>query len=356
MLPALKNDVTLDRIDAASLLWRLELEGVDVGARWGAVRKQWAPHIHDHVLAFNDLHLAFAAARAATGGSPSMFREFARRLCAGRRGRQRRRHGQRRPPLIDAMLDFADQRYAEAIERILPLRYDVWRIGGSHAQRDIVDLTLHRRRRAGGRAQPRPRAARRTRGAASHAALARTARAGEGRWRVSCVAATLRSRPLRSEVELPCSNTRQKVLRDFWYATVPIEALATGQSRSSCSGQEIALFLDKEGMPAALEDRCCHRTAKLSKGWIHDGNIVCGYHGWEYDRDGKLVMIPQFPFEQAVPDARAKDVPRQGALRLCLGLPGRTDGRHAGAALRQRPRRSAASISSTTAGTPRRCG
>ena len=29
-----KDDATLDRIDAASLLWRLELEGVDVGDRW----------------------------------------------------------------------------------------------------------------------------------------------------------------------------------------------------------------------------------------------------------------------------------------------------------------------------------
>jgi tetratricopeptide (TPR) repeat protein len=32
--PKLADDATLDRIDAASLLWRLELEGVDVGDRW----------------------------------------------------------------------------------------------------------------------------------------------------------------------------------------------------------------------------------------------------------------------------------------------------------------------------------
>jgi len=66
------------------------------------------------------------------------------------------------------------------------------------------------------------------------------------------------------------------------------------------------LFLDAKGEPAALEDRCCHRTARLSKGWCRNGNIVCGYHGWEYDRDGTLVMIPQFPFEQPIPDARAR--------------------------------------------------
>src|SRR3546814_3897909 len=31
--------------------------------------------------------------------------------------------------------------------------------------------------------------------------------------------------------------------------------------------------------------------SKLSKGWCENGNIVCGYHGWTYDRDGKCVRI-----------------------------------------------------------------
>jgi phenylpropionate dioxygenase-like ring-hydroxylating dioxygenase large terminal subunit len=101
-------------------------------------------------------------------------------------------------------------------------------------------------------------------------------------------------------------NTKQPVLRRFWYAVMPVSHLADGPKPFTLLGEPIVLFLDKLGEPAALEDRCCHRTAKLSKGWINDGNIVCGYHGWEYDRDGKLVNIPQFPFEQAIPDARAR--------------------------------------------------
>jgi phenylpropionate dioxygenase-like ring-hydroxylating dioxygenase large terminal subunit len=101
-------------------------------------------------------------------------------------------------------------------------------------------------------------------------------------------------------------NTKQKVLRRFWYATVPLTRLAAGPAPFTLLDEKIVLFLDAEGKPAALEDRCCHRTAKLSKGWCRNGNIVCGYHGWEYDRDGKLVNIPQFPFEQPVPDARAR--------------------------------------------------
>ena len=100
-------------------------------------------------------------------------------------------------------------------------------------------------------------------------------------------------------------STKQKVLRRFWYATMPTEKLADGPKPFTLLGENIVLFADEAGKPAALADRCCHRTAKLSKGWCRDGHIVCGYHGWEYDRTGKLVNVPQFPFEQPIPEARA---------------------------------------------------
>jgi tetratricopeptide (TPR) repeat protein len=140
MPAALAGDATLDRVDAASLLWRLELEGVDVGARWGAVRKAWGPHLHDHTLAFNDLHLALSLAGDA--GLAAMLDDSLDAYVREAEGDNALVMAQVGRPLIDAMLDFARRDYAQAIERILPLRYDVWRIGGSHAQREVVDLTL----------------------------------------------------------------------------------------------------------------------------------------------------------------------------------------------------------------------
>ena len=44
--------------------------------------------------------------------------------------------------LIDGALAFARGDYARAVEAILPVRDEAVRIGGSHAQRDIVNLTL----------------------------------------------------------------------------------------------------------------------------------------------------------------------------------------------------------------------
>jgi tetratricopeptide (TPR) repeat protein len=136
-----KSDATLDRCDAASLLWRLELEGVDVGDRWAPLSQQWAPHVHEHVLAFNDLHLAFAAARAQDPALRELLRDSLDAYAKEGEGDNAAVMAAVGRPLIEAMLDFAEMRYAEAAERILPVRYDVWRIGGSHAQRDIVDLT-----------------------------------------------------------------------------------------------------------------------------------------------------------------------------------------------------------------------
>jgi tetratricopeptide (TPR) repeat protein len=141
-VPKLRDDATLDRVDAASLLWRLELAGVDVGDRWAPVADKWMAHVDDHVLAFNDLHCAFAAARSP---DPDHAMRLSRSLNEyGRLGSGDNRQvtaevGRR---LIDGMLAFAAGDYAGAVEAILPVRRDAVRIGGSHAQRDIVNLTL----------------------------------------------------------------------------------------------------------------------------------------------------------------------------------------------------------------------
>lgn len=95
-------------------------------------------------------------------------------------------------------------------------------------------------------------------------------------------------------------TTRQKTLRKFWYATVKLKDLVEGPKAFRLMGEDLVLFLDAGGQPAALADRCCHRTARLSKGWCENGNIVCGYHGWTYDRNGQCVRIPQYPDNAAV--------------------------------------------------------
>lgn len=54
----------------------------------------------------------------------------------------------------------------------------------------------------------------------------------------------------------------------------------------------LVLFRDRWRAPRALEDRCAHRNAPLSRGQVRDGRLQCGYHGWTYDCDGLLVEVP----------------------------------------------------------------
>ena len=87
--------------------------------------------------------------------------------------------------------------------------------------------------------------------------------------------------------------TQQKILRRFWYPVVPSDRLADAPLPFTLLGTRIVLFRDAAGVASALIDRCCHRTATLSKGWLDAGKIVCPYHGWTYASDGRCVRIPQ---------------------------------------------------------------
>ncbi len=98
--------------------------------------------------------------------------------------------------------------------------------------------------------------------------------------------------------------TQQATLRKFWYAVMPLAALGSEPLPFTLLGEKIVLWKKSDGTPAAAQDRCCHRTAKLSKGFVEGDNIVCGYHGWQYDCSGACVKIPQFTTEKIPAGAR----------------------------------------------------
>ncbi|WP_244472541.1 Rieske 2Fe-2S domain-containing protein [Methylobacterium sp. Leaf89] len=99
-------------------------------------------------------------------------------------------------------------------------------------------------------------------------------------------------------------TTQQNLFRKFWHACIPVHELEAGPKPFTLMGIDMVLFLGPDGEPRALHDRCCHRTARLSKGWCERGNIVCGYHGWSYDGTGNLVRIPQYAADQPLPNVK----------------------------------------------------
>jgi hypothetical protein len=133
LAPALDR-VGSDAADAAALLWRLHLQGVDVGARWRPVADAFALRPQPALWALVDVHAAMAFAAAGRE------RELDR-LRSGLAASPDPAHAVARP-IVDAMAAFAAGDRASARALLAPRRRDTWRLGGSRLQRDIVDMTL----------------------------------------------------------------------------------------------------------------------------------------------------------------------------------------------------------------------
>lgn len=117
--------------------------------------------------------------------------------------------------------------------------------------------------------------------------------------------------------------TQQPILRRFWYPVMPIAQFTSNQPQAfELLGQKLALWLDASGQPVAVRDRCCHRTAQLSKGVVIEGCLRCPYHGWLYDNQGKCVKVPQADLGQPIPASyRVEAFPcieRYGYVWVCL--------------------------------------
>jgi phenylpropionate dioxygenase-like ring-hydroxylating dioxygenase large terminal subunit len=80
--------------------------------------------------------------------------------------------------------------------------------------------------------------------------------------------------------------TRQPVLRRFWYPVMPAALVDQGPQPFTLLDERIVLWKDGSGRYAAMADRCPHRSAALSKGWVDGDALVCPYHGWAYDGRG----------------------------------------------------------------------
>jgi len=136
--------VNLQWLDAAALLWRVQLLGADVGARWQALAADWTdPLAHAGHYAFNDTHalLALLGCGDMTRAQALLTACTDRANAAGAADnlQMAREVG---IPLMQGLLAFARGDAAQACALLYPLRTQAHRFGGSHAQRDLIDQTL----------------------------------------------------------------------------------------------------------------------------------------------------------------------------------------------------------------------
>jgi tetratricopeptide (TPR) repeat protein len=136
-----RSTIALDLVDASALLWRLHLSGHNVGERWRELSETWDMHADGRLYVFNDWHAVMAYLGAGRDGEVE-------RILAAHRGnptadaetaRWARATGL---PLVEGFAAFWRGDYETAAWRLHGARLIANSFGGSHAQRDIIDLTL----------------------------------------------------------------------------------------------------------------------------------------------------------------------------------------------------------------------
>jgi hypothetical protein len=115
--------------------------GFESGERWQDYAELWRGRANGATSVFNDIHAAVTLLRA--GDDDGFARLRASMLETASAGTEQsptwREVGL---PVVDGLREFTRGAYAHVVEHLLPARFGLSRMGGSHAQRDIIDWTL----------------------------------------------------------------------------------------------------------------------------------------------------------------------------------------------------------------------
>src|SRR5262245_43398318 len=90
--------------------------------------------------------------------------------------------------------------------------------------------------------------------------------------------------------------------------------------------EPILLYRTATGEIVALEDRCCHRLAPLSRGRKEGDCVRCGYHGLKFNSSGVCVEVPGY--DKVPPKTRVRSFPiavKNDWVFVWMGDPGLAD-------------------------------
>ena len=131
------KDYSQDQVNAVSLLARLELCGVDVGARWRELAAFLKTRVNDHVLPFLDLHYVYGLARAGCPDALELMRSLKDHAAATVESQPV--WDQVALPVAQGLMAHAQGDFVQTTALLAQALPMLAAIGGSHAQRDLFD-------------------------------------------------------------------------------------------------------------------------------------------------------------------------------------------------------------------------
>lgn len=113
--------------------------------------------------------------------------------------------------------------------------------------------------------------------------------------------------------------------KEYWYPVAYSSEIADKPRPVRLLADNYVVWRGSDGSLGCAVDECPHRAARLSQGWLENGEIVCPYHGWAFNTSGACTRIPQQDKDMPIPPrARTLNVlvaERYGLVWVCPGIP-----------------------------------
>ncbi|MEI0602916.1 aromatic ring-hydroxylating dioxygenase subunit alpha [Brachyspira alvinipulli] len=83
------------------------------------------------------------------------------------------------------------------------------------------------------------------------------------------------------------------MIYNMWYAVLDSKEVKQNKPLfAKRLNKNLVFWRDSNNNICCIDDKCCHRGASLSHGKICGNNVACPFHGFQFDKSGKTVMIP----------------------------------------------------------------
>jgi tetratricopeptide (TPR) repeat protein len=136
-----QRPVGVSLTNATALLWRLETLGSESGRRWEALADIWSGHADGRLCLFGDVHAAMTQMRAGRTTELEALKSKMR-VTANDSSDSAAAYRDLGLPLVAGLEAFVSGDYRAAVENLWDARPHLLLLGGSHAQRDVIDWTM----------------------------------------------------------------------------------------------------------------------------------------------------------------------------------------------------------------------
>lgn len=112
-----------------------------------------------------------------------------------------------------------------------------------------------------------------------------------------------------------------KKLEDYWFVLCESKDVKKKPQSFKLLNKDVVIYRNDENKVLAFIDICPHRNVPMSDGYVCNGNLVCGFHGWEFNNEGTCVKVPGMMEKEKIraPRLRKYNLHEQdGLVFICL--------------------------------------